>query len=262
MPQPLKLVSWNVNGLRAALNAGFADFALASRPDLLCLQEIKARPEQIPAGLWQEDCQAIWNPAAQAGYAGTAVFSRVPPLSVRFDIDFPEPQAEGRVITVEFPQWFLVNVYTPNARDGLRRLDYRMAWDRAFLEHLRALSVAKPVVFCGDLNVAHREIDLARPAANRRNPGFTDEERAGFDALLQAGFVDAFRLLHPEPDCYTWWSYRARARERNVGWRIDYWCLSELLRPRIRDARILANVYGSDHCPVELLFDPPRRRRR
>lgn len=247
----MKLLSWNVNGLRAVLGKGFPDFVSAERPDILCLQETKARPEQVELPLELGGYRAYWNSAEKPGYSGVAVFTRVPPLAVTCGMDLPEHDTEGRVLTLEFADFILVNVYTPNSQDELRRLDYRMAWDEAFRQHLTTAARRKPVVFCGDLNVAHREIDIARPKENRRNPGFTDEERESFGKLLDSGFADTFRHLHPTAaDAYSWWSYRAGARQRNIGWRIDYFGISAALLPRLAAASILPHVHGSDHCPV------------
>lgn len=251
----MKLISWNVNGLRAVLKKGFADAVDAMNPDILCLQETKARPEQVTHE-WPQDMEVFWNCARKPGYSGTLVATRLPVLSHRLGIGMEKHDQEGRVITVEHPEFFVVNVYTPNAQNELRRLDYRAGeWDRDFLAYVCELQQSKPVVFCGDLNVAHREIDLANPASNRRNAGFTDEERAGFDNILAAGFVDTFRALYPDlTEQYSWWSYRANARARNIGWRIDYVCVSSVLQPRLREAFILPEVAGSDHCPVGAIF--------
>jgi exodeoxyribonuclease-3 len=249
----MRLLSWNVNGLRAVLGKGFGDFVTAERPDILCLQETKARPEQVGLPAELAGYRAFWNSAQKPGYSGVAVFTRDEPLSAHCGFGIEEHDAEGRVLTLEYPDFHLVNVYTPNAQDGLRRLPYRMRWDEVFRAHVSALAATKPVIFCGDLNVAHREIDLARPKENRMTPGFSDEERAGFDSLLDAGFVDSFRHLHPDRgETYSWWSYRAGARERNVGWRIDYFGVSAGYAGRIGSAGILAQVHGSDHCPVAL----------
>lgn len=247
----LHLVSWNVNGLRAILQKGFLEFLEQTAPDALCLQETKAHPGQVnlvlPAGY-----QAFWNPAKRPGYSGVAVITRREPLDVRAGIGIEKHDQEGRVLTLEYKNFFLVNVYTPNSGQELARLPYRhQEWDPDFLSYVHALREKKPVVFCGDLNVAHREIDLARPASNHKNAGFTDEERAGFDNIVAEGFLDSFRTLYPDlKDQYTWWSYRMRAREKNVGWRIDYFCLSPELRPHLKEASILSGVMGSDHCPV------------
>jgi exodeoxyribonuclease-3 len=250
----MRLISWNVNGIRAALGKGLADFLAAEAPDVLCLQETKARPEQVDLPLEFGPYRAYWNSAEKKGYSGTAVFTRQKPLSVHNDIGVSIHDKEGRVITAEFPDFHLVNVYTPNAQDQLRRLDYRMRWDKAFRSYLKKLGAnGKPVVFCGDLNVAHQEIDIARPKENRNSPGFTGDERASFTRLLKSGFVDSFRHLHPDrTEAYSWWSFRAGARARNVGWRIDYFGVANSLADRITDASILPDVHGSDHCPVVL----------
>ncbi|MFT4548496.1 MAG: exodeoxyribonuclease-3 [Verrucomicrobiales bacterium] len=248
----MKLISWNVNGVRAALNKGLADFFAAEAPDILCLQETKAQQEQVDMEWLDSSYHQFWNSAEKKGYSGTAIFSKKKPLSVSYGFGKKEHDGEGRVITVEFSSYFVVTVYTPNSQNELRRLDYRMEWDKAFLKHLRKLEKTKPVIFCGDLNVAHKEIDLARPKANRKNAGFSDEERAGFDMLVDAGFVDTFREFDDGPDNYSWWSYRAGARGKNVGWRLDYWCVSEALRKKLKAASILSDVMGSDHCPVVL----------
>ncbi len=247
----MRIVSWNVNGLRAVIGKGFGDLIGRGDLDVLCLQETKARPEQVNFD-WPEGYQVFWNPAERAGYSGTLVASRVAPRQVINGIGEPEGDLEGRAVTLEFDAFYLINVYTPNSGNGLRRLDYRTrTWDARFRAYCRHLAAEKPVVFCGDLNVAHEEIDLRNPKTNRKNAGFTDEERAAFAAHLQTGFVDSFRHLHPdEPDHYSWWSYRMNARARNVGWRIDYVCLSESLVPALRDAFIWPDVMGSDHCPV------------
>lgn len=247
----MKLISWNVNGLRAVLGKTFAEDMAAMDADILCLQETKARPDQV-AFAWPEDMHVIWNSAQKPGYSGTLLATRLPVLSEQLGIGMTQHDREGRVITVEHPDFFVVTVYTPNSQNELRRLDYRtQEWDRDFLAYCRELEGSKPVIFCGDLNVAHKEIDLANPASNRRNAGFTDEERAGFDAILEAGFLDTFREMHPDlPGQYSWWSYRAGARARNIGWRIDYVCISAALRGRLRKAFILPEILGSDHCPV------------
>jgi exodeoxyribonuclease-3 len=249
----MKLVSWNVNGLRAVMGKGFPEFVATERPDILCLQETKARPEQVALPLELGGYRAYWNSADKPGYAGVAVFTRETPLAVNLGMDDPDHDREGRVLTLEYPEFILVNVYTPNAQDELRRLDYRLAWDAAFRHHLTAQAARKSVVFCGDLNVAHQEIDIARPRENRRSPGFSDEERESFGRLLDAGFADTFRQLHPDTaNAYSWWSYRAGARQRNIGWRIDYFGVSTTLMPRVTEATILPHVQGSDHCPVGL----------
>lgn len=247
----MKLLSWNVNGIRAVLKKGFADFVAEQQPDILCLQETKARPEQVELPLEFGAYKAFWSSASKPGYSGVAVFTREQPLEVREGLGIEKHDQEGRVLTLEYADFTLVNVYTPNAQDGLRRLPYRMEWDVAFRDHVAAEAKRKPVIFCGDLNVAHREIDLARPKQNRMSPGFSDEEREGFTELLGAGFVDTFRHHHPEREAaYSWWSYRGGARERNVGWRIDYFGVSEAFADRVAEAHILPEVMGSDHCPV------------
>lgn len=249
----MKLVSWNVNGLRACLKKGFLEHFSALDADVFCLQETKMQPGQADLDL--PGYQEFWNSAEKKGYSGTAVFTRVPPLSVSYDIDDPDHVGEGRSITVEFEDFYLVTVYTPNAQDGLKRLDYRMAWEDAFRDYLLTLDQKKPVVVCGDLNVAHQEIDLKNPKSNRGNPGFSDQEREKFSQLLASGFTDTFRWLHPDlTGAYSWWSYRFHARENNAGWRIDYFLTSDRLRPRIEDASIHADMGGSDHCPVSLLL--------
>lgn len=225
-------------------------------PDVLCLQEIKARPEQVP-DLWLAAWPyAVWNPAERPGYSGTLILSRTEPLSLTKGIGVPEMDTEGRVCTAEYGDFFLVCCYTPNSQDGLARLPFRMQWDKAFRDYVSALATKKPVVFCGDLNVAHEEIDIARPDTNHFSAGFSDEERAGFSGLLAAGFADTFRRLHPdERDRYSWWSFRGGARARNVGWRIDYFCVSESLMPRVEAAEIHPDIMGSDHCPVSLVLN-------
>jgi exodeoxyribonuclease-3 len=248
----MRLVSWNVNGLRAVLGKGFADLLRDHPADVWCLQETKAHPDQVDGTFLQEGgWHAHWNSAEKKGYSGVAVFSKIPPLSVRHGFGLDEHDREGRVLTLEFDTFHLVNVYTPNAQDGLRRLPYRMVWDGVFLDHLKRLEdTGKPVIFCGDLNVAHQEIDLARPKENRMNPGFSDEERAGFGSILEAGFIDTLREFEPGPGHYSWWSFRGGARARNVGWRIDYFGISKALRPRLLAAGIRPDIHGSDHCPV------------
>ena len=249
----MKLVSWNVNGLRAALGKGMQEQLDALNADVLCLQEIKARPEQV-ADLWLASWpHALWNPAERPGYSGVLILSKVQPLSTSRGIGVPEHDSEGRVATMEFPDFFLVCCYTPNSQNELARLPYRQEWDAAFRGYVGNLANTKPVVFCGDLNVAHQEIDIARPDSNHFSAGFSDEERAGFTQLLQSGFADTFRRLHPDArDAYSWWSFRGGARARNVGWRIDYFCVSESLLPRVQSAEIHPNITGSDHCPVSI----------
>ena len=251
----MNLLSWNVNGIRAVLKKDFVADVLALDPDVLCLQETKARPEQVELPLELGHYKTYWNSAEKAGYSGTAIFTKEEPIAVTTGMGLDEHDKEGRVLTAEFTDFTLVNVYTPNAQDGLRRLEYRMEWDRVFREYLNKehRERAKPLVFCGDLNVAHEEIDLARPNQNRQSAGFSDEERAGFSQLLEAGFVDSFRHFHPETtDAYSWWSYRGGARQRNVGWRIDYFGVSSEFLPQLKAASILPEVMGSDHCPVRL----------
>ncbi|MBI5553175.1 MAG: exodeoxyribonuclease III [Candidatus Diapherotrites archaeon] len=244
----MNLISWNVNGIRACTRNGFSAFMEKFQPDVLAVQEIKATPEQ--ANLKLEGYGAYWNPAEKKGYSGTAVFTKVPALSTFHGIGLIDHDKEGRTITVEFKDFFLVNVYTPNAQHGLTRLNYRMEWDEQFRHHLQKLEEKKPVIFCGDLNVAHQEIDLANPRENRENAGFTDEERESFTKTLSLGYLDSFREFHPEPRQYSWWSYRFNARTRNIGWRIDYFGVSQKLKNRLTEAFILPSVHGSDHCPV------------
>ncbi len=247
----MKLISWNVNGLRACVGKGFLDFFRIIGADAVCLQETKLQPHQIQ--LETPGYRQYWNSAERKGYSGTAILTRMEPLTVSYGLGIPEHDTEGRVITCEFPAFYLVTVYTPNAQDGLRRIDYRMQWDDAFRDYLLALDRKKPVVVCGDMNVAHQEIDLKNPGPHRGYAGFSDEEREKFSRLLASGFTDTFRLLYPEQTgAYSWWSYRFHARENNAGWRIDYFLVSDRLRERVTAARILQEVYGSDHCPIEL----------
>ena len=250
----MKLISWNVNGIRAALGKGFAEAFAALDADVFCLQETKCQPGQVTLDL--PGYRQYWNAAEKKGYSGTAMFTRREPLSVRYGIGVDEFDHEGRVITADLGDFWMVTVYTPNSQDGLKRLDWRMAWEDAFLAFLKDLEKTKPVVFCGDLNVAHREIDLKNPSSNHMNAGFTDQERAKFGRLLENGFVDTFRCFYPDmKDIYSWWSYRFHARENNAGWRIDYFIVSEALKPRLKSAAIHTEIYGSDHCPVELVID-------
>ena len=246
----MKLISWNVNGLRACLDKGFLDFCAQAQADVICLQETKMQPHQAQVDL--PGYHQYWNSAQKKGYSGTAVFTKQEPLSVSYDFGPEEHRTEGRVITAEYPEFYLVCCYTPNSQDGLKRLDYRMQWEDDFRGYLCQLDTIKPVVLCGDLNVAHEEIDLKNPKTNRRNAGFTDEERGKLTELLGCGFVDTFRALWPDRVTYSWWSYRFNARKNNAGWRIDYFLVSERLRDRIRQAEILTEVTGSDHCPVLL----------
>jgi exodeoxyribonuclease-3 len=245
----MKLISWNVNGIRSVLRKGFLDFLAARRPDVLCLQETRAAPADV-GGLRLPGYLQYWNAAAKRGYAGTAIFTRPRPMAVTPGLGMARHDREGRVLTAEYRTFYLVNVYTPNSKRDLSRLAYREAWDRAFFRYLKRLEKKKPVVFCGDLNVAHEEIDLTYPKANRKNHGFTDEERRGFRRLVQGGFMDTFREFHKEGGHYTWWSRMHNARKRNIGWRIDYFGISAALRPKLRAAGILAGVRGSDHAPV------------
>ena len=250
----MKFISWNVNGLRACCGKGFAEAFVSLDADFFCLQETKMQPGQLDLAF--EGYRSYWNSAEKKGYSGTAIFSRHEPLSVSYGLGLEPHDHEGRVITLEMPDFYLVTVYTPNSQDGLRRLDYRMEWDDAFRDYLQRLDAVKPVVVCGDLNVAHREIDLKNPKSNRKNAGFTDEERAKFGQLLEAGFTDTFRHFYPDAEgVYSWWSYRFKAREKNAGWRIDYFLVSDRLQPRLRQAAIHNEVYGSDHCPVEVVVD-------
>ncbi len=247
----MKLISWNVNGLRACLNKGFMDFFQQEQADIFCLQETKLQEEQIPFQL--EGYHAYWNFAQKKGYSGTAVFAKKEPLSVSYGIGQEEHDQEGRVITLEFDTFYLVTVYTPNSQRDLARLDYRMIWEEEFLGYLKNLEKSKPVILCGDLNVAHTEIDLKNPKTNRKNAGFTDEERAKFGELLKNGFIDTFRHFNPDKkEAYTWWSYMFNARANNAGWRIDYFCVSESLKNELKDAMIYDQIMGSDHCPVGL----------
>ncbi len=252
----MNLVSWNVNGIRAVQKKGFAEILKASEADFYCLQETKARPEQVDQAFLEElGYQSAWNSAQKPGYSGTAIFYRTAPVATHIGMGMEEHDTEGRVITLEYPQFYLVTVYTPNAQDELRRIVYRQSWDIAFREYVSKLSETKPVILCGDLNVAHNEIDLARPKANHFSPGFSAEEREGFNNLLDAGFTDTFRHFDDRPDQYSWWSYRGGARTRNVGWRIDYFCTSKALDNQLISAKIHQDIIGSDHCPVSLQID-------
>ena len=247
----MKLVSWNVNGLRACLGKGFLDYIAAENPDIVCLQETKLQPEQAVFEL--DGYHRFFHSADKKGYSGTAVLTKEEPLSVTYDFGDDIHRHEGRIITAEYADFYLVCCYTPNSQDGLKRLDYRMQWEDDLRAYLKELDAKKPVVYCGDLNVAHTEIDLKNPKSNRQNPGFSDEERAKMTQLLEQGFVDSFRALYPDAvGAYSWWSYRFNARANNAGWRIDYFIVSERLRERIREAAIRSEVYGSDHCPVVL----------
>jgi len=249
-----KLISWNVNGLRACVTKGFMEYFQEADADVFCIQESKLQEGQIDLPL--PGYYQYWNYAEKKGYSGTAVFSKEEPLSVAYGIGIEEHDREGRVITLEFPEFFLITCYTPNSKEGLARLPYRVTWEDAFRSYLKKLEESKPVVFCGDLNVAHQEIDLKNPKTNRKNAGFSDEERAKFTELLAAGFVDSFRYFYPDKaDAYSWWSYRFNARQNNAGWRIDYFCVSECLKDRLVSAAIHSEVFGSDHCPVELCLE-------
>ncbi len=252
----MKLISWNVNGLRACVGKGFLDFFQAADGDFFCLQETKLQQGQIQLDL--PGYTQYWNYAEKKGYSGTAIFAKTPALSVRLGVGVPELDTEGRLITLEYPEFFLVTCYTPNAQDGLARIDHRLRWEAAFRDYLLALDRQKPVLVCGDLNVAHQEIDLKNPKTNRGNPGFSDQERGAFSALLDSGFTDSFRKLHPDQtDAYTWWSYRFKAREKNVGWRIDYFLVSDRIAGNITETPIYNQVFGSDHCPVGLTLELP-----
>lgn len=247
----MKLITWNVNGLRSVLGKGLAEFVRAEKPDFLLLQETKVDPGTLDWD-WLPGYHRIWNPALKRGYSGTGILTRHAPVSVRMGMGIAEHDQEGRIIALEYPAVWIVCVYTPNSRNELRRLPYRQRWDADFLTWVKQLEAKKPVLFAGDLNVAHREIDIARPAANRFNAGFTDEERAGFSNIVNAGFLDVFREFDQSPGRYSWWSFRANARAKNIGWRIDYWCSSPLLRPALRNCVLRPEIMGSDHCPVVL----------
>ena len=249
----MKFISWNVNGLRACAGKGFADAFAALDADFFCLQETKMQEGQLDLSF--PGYQSYWNYAEKKGYSGTAIYTRHTPLNVTYGIGIDEHDHEGRVITMEMEQFFLVCCYTPNSQDGLRRLDYRMKWEDDFRAYLLRLDAVKPVILCGVLNVAHEEIDLKNPKTNRQNAGFTDQERQQMTTLLASGFIDTFRTLYPEQVTYSWWSYRFQARQKNAGWRIDYFIISERLRPQLLDARIHTDILGSDHCPVELELD-------
>ena len=245
----MKLISWNVNGLRAVLKKNFLEFLAVEKPDILCLQETKCTPDQVEQ-LWPASYTTFWNSAEKKGYSGTAIFTKERPLKVTPHIGVTEHDNEGRVLTAEYADFFLVNVYVPNSKRELTRLAYRQQWDKDFLAYLKKLEKKKPVIWCGDLNVAHTEIDLSNPKANVKNHGFTPEERAGFDAVVKAGFVDTFREFEKSGGHYTWWSPMSNARARNIGWRLDYFLISQSLRPQLKRATILPQVMGSDHCPV------------
>lgn len=249
----MKFISWNVNGLRAIDGKGFRDIFRAIDADFFCLQETKMQEGQLDIDF--DGYESYWNYAEKKGYSGTAIFTKHKPLSVQIGLGIDEHDHEGRVVTLELEDFYLVCVYTPNSQDELRRLAYRMTWEEAFQAHLHKLDTHKPVIVCGDMNVAHQEIDLKNPKTNRRNAGFTDEEREKMTQLLSNGFIDTFRYFHPDlTGAYSWWSYRFRAREKNTGWRIDYFLVSERLKPRLAEANILNEIMGSDHCPVELIL--------
>ncbi len=247
----MKLITWNVNGLRAVINKGFADFFIRNNADIFCIQETKMQEGQLDIQF--DGYQKYFNSALKKGYSGTAIFTKKKPEQITYGIGIEEHDTEGRVITLEYKTFYMVNVYTPNSQRELTRLEYRMEWEDAFRNYLKNLDKNKPVIMCGDLNVAHEEIDLKNPKQNRRSAGFTDEERAKMTQLIQNGFIDTYRYLYPEEtDCYTWWSYMMKAREKNIGWRIDYFIVSERLKEKIQDVKIHSQVMGSDHCPVEL----------
>jgi len=249
----MKFISWNVNGLRAVYQKGFEDTFKTLDADFFCLQETKMQAGQLDVHF--DGYESYWNYADKKGYSGTAIFTKHHPINVSYGLGIDEHDHEGRVITLEMDRFFLVVVYTPNSQDELRRLDYRMTWEDAFRNYLLKLNEQKPVIVCGDMNVAHEEIDIKNPKSNRRNAGFTDEEREKFTVLLNAGFIDTFRHLYPDTVTYSWWSYRFQARQKNAGWRIDYFLTSKSLEPQIKDAKIHTDIFGSDHCPVELDLD-------
>ncbi|TCW57344.1 exodeoxyribonuclease-3 [Bacillus thuringiensis] len=248
----MKLISWNVNGLRAVIaKGGFLEYLEESNADIFCLQEIKLQDGQIDLNL--EGYYSYWNYAVKKGYSGTAIFTKKEPLFVTYGLGIEEHDQEGRVITLEFEDFYMITLYTPNSKRGLERLDYRMKWEDDFRAYIKQLDEKKPVVFCGDLNVAHKEIDLKNPKSNRKNPGFSDEEREKFTCILEEGFIDTYRYLYPDQeDAYSWWSYRMGARAKNIGWRLDYFVVSERMKDKITEAKINSEVMGSDHCPVEL----------
>jgi len=247
----MKLISWNVNGIRACLNKGFLEFFNQIDADIFCIQETKCQPDQVE--LKFENYQSYWNSAEKKGYSGTAIFTKKRPINVTYGIGIEEHDKEGRIITLEFEEFYLINNYTPNSKRELERLEYRQIWEDEIRKYLLKLNEKKPVIMCGDLNVAHKEIDLKNPKQNRKNAGFTDEERNKMTELLEAGFVDTFRYLYPEKENeYTWWSYMGKAREKNIGWRIDYFIVSKDIERKIKEAKIHQEIFGSDHCPVEL----------
>ena len=251
----MKIISWNVNGIRAVLKKGFLDFVKNEDPEIICVQETKAEKEQVDSML-ENYPYHYWNSADKKGYSGTAIFSKIQPVSVSFDMGIEEHDMEGRLVTLEFEEFYLITVYVPNSKRGLSRLDYRKKWDSDFLNYLRKLEEKKPVIFSGDLNVAHKEIDLANPKTNyNKNPGYTQAEIDGLQSYLDNGFIDSFREFNQKPENYTWWGYFHNLRERNIGWRIDYFCLSESLREKLKDAFILNEVMGSDHCPIGIVLE-------
>ncbi len=246
----MRIISWNVNGIRACMGKGMLDFLKSENADMICIQETKMQPGQAVVDL--PGYLQYWNSAVKKGYSGTAIFTKQEPLSVNYNIDAPGHDTEGRAITLEYPDFYMVTNYTPNAQDGLARIDYRLSWEAANRAYMKKLDAHKPVIMCGDLNVAHNEIDLKNPGPNRGNAGFSDEERAAFGEMLGCGFVDSFRYLYPDKVEYSWWSYRMKARERNVGWRIDYFLVSERIKEKMKDVTIRGDIFGSDHCPVVL----------
>lgn len=250
----MKFISWNVNGIRACVKKGFLDFFQEADADIFCIQESKMQEGQLDLDL--KGYHQYWNYAERKGYSGTGIFTKIEPVSVSYGIGIEEHDQEGRVITLEFEDYYFITVYTPNSQNELKRLSYRMKWEEDFLAYLKKLEEMKPVIFCGDLNVAHTEIDLKNPKTNRKNAGFTDEERGKMTTLLESGFIDTFRHFYPDQEgIYSWWSYRFNARKNNAGWRIDYFIVSECLKDRLKDAKILTDIMGSDHCPIELDFD-------
>jgi exodeoxyribonuclease-3 len=255
----MKIISWNVNGIRAVLKKGFEDFIHREQPDIVCLQETKATQEQVVVPQALAEYTSFWNSAVKKGYSGTAIFTKAKPVAVTFGIGIDEHDQEGRVITAEYADFFLVNIYVPNSKRELTRLPYRQQWDRDLLAYLKKLERAKPVIWCGDLNVAHTEIDLARPKDNVKNHGFTPEERAGFSAFVAAGFLDTFREFQKDGGHYTWWSQMGTARARNIGWRIDYFLASAVLKSRLKSAKIYPEVMGSDHCPIGIELKPAKK---
>ena len=251
----MKIISWNVNGIRAVLKKGFLDFIKKEKPDIICIQETKAAPEQVDAILDNYPYQ-YWNSAEKKGYSGTAIFSKIKPIAIKNDLEIEKHDHEGRVICMELKNYYLITVYTPNSKRDLSRLDYRAnEWDVDFLNYLKALEKNKPVVFCGDLNVAHKEIDLKNPKTNKKNAGFTNEERTGFENYMHSGFIDTFRMFNQEPEHYTWWSYMFNSRAKNVGWRIDYFCISECIKNKLQKSIILPEIMGSDHAPISIEID-------